>query len=119
MTKPQVNDVKALVAWVASFYPAVDVGPETISAYEAKMRGLNWGAVSRVLEEWVDKNDHWPAWSELRPLLRKRVPRSLSEQNPPEWQRELGECKTPDEAKAILNRYAERARSRSGSGEEQ
>ncbi len=69
-------------AELSTFFPAAGVTDDTIDAYAARARGFRVERVRDVVEKWIDGQDHWPAWSEVRALLHhaSRVPGSLAEQ---------------------------------------
>jgi hypothetical protein len=76
------DQTRLLVRRLAMFFPQVMVGEPTVIEYANKLDRFKFERVSDVVERWIDREDHWPAWSELRKLLldASKVPASLAEQ---------------------------------------
>jgi hypothetical protein len=99
------DEATALVRRLSAFFPPA-VPDVTISAYSERLVRFRHSTVVDIVERWIDNENHFPAWSELRKLV-MRMPRSLSEQasQTSSIVREIESADSPEKARAVLDRH--------------
>ena len=76
----KLDQARDIVRLLVPFFPGTLVTDETIDAYATRLKPYDLEKARRTIETWIETQDVWPSWAQLKRKLGSSVPKSLADQ---------------------------------------